>query len=88
MNRKIKTPPVDYVYVRRDTDGYLLNGIAPGQSKARALIIHWMPPGRYDLARRFTSAGNAVKCIKDYGVIGASVIDRAGRVLRKIDEED
>jgi len=79
-----KTAHLAYVYVRRDSDGFLLHGISPGESKAHAPIVIWKSPRSFDWARRFSSVDNAVKCIRDYGITGASVIDRAGRVLRVV----
>ena len=81
MMRNGRIMPSNYVYVQRK-DGYLLHGISPGESKAHAPIILWKPPRCFDWARRFSTVENAVKCIRDYRITGASVIDRAGRVLR------
>lgn len=85
MMRKGKVALVSYVYVQRN-DGYLLHGISPGESKAHAPIILWKPPRCFDWARRFSTVENAVKCIRDYRITGASVIDRAGRVLRIVED--
>lgn len=82
MMRNGKTAPLAYVYVRRDSDSFLLHGISPGESKAHAPIVLWKSPQSFDWARRLSTIENAVKCIRDYRITGASVIDRAGRVLR------
>lgn len=84
MMRNGKITPIPYVYVRRESDGYLLHGISPGESKAHAPIVIWKTPGSFDWARRFSTVDNAEKCIRDYRIEGAVVIDRAGRVLRKV----
>jgi len=81
--RRIADP--DYVYIRRNSDEYLLNGISLVKSKIRAPIILWKLPGCYDLARRFTSIEHAEKCIQEYGIMGASVVDRAGRILKVVE---
>ena len=83
MMRRGKVAPVAYVYVQRK-DGYLLHGISPGESKAHAPIVIWKPPRNFDLARRFSTVENAVKCIRDYRIHDVSVIDRAGRILRTV----
>ena len=83
--RKRRIADSDYVYVRRNSDGYLLNGVSLGKSKIHAPIILWKLPGCYDLARRFTSIEHAEKCIQDYAIVGASVVDRAGRILKAVE---
>lgn len=86
--RKRRIADPEYVYIRRNSDEYLLNGVSLCKSKIRAPIVLWKLPGCYDLARRFTSVDNAEKCIRDYGIVGASVVDRAGRILKVVDDVD
>ena len=86
--RKRRIAEQDYVYIRRNGDEYLLNGVSLCKSKSRAPIVLWKLPGCYDLARRFTSIEHAEKCIRDHGIVGASVVDRAGRILKVVDDVD
>ena len=69
-----------YFYIRQHTTGNLLHGVAVGDGHDTAPFVIWKGPRNFNLARRFTTVGNAIKFSRMYGVGCFDVIDRAGQV--------
>ena len=70
------SPPVFY-YIRNN--GMLLSGAARSFHIGKA--VTWRKGREYDWARRFLSVDAAIKYGIEYGVYGAEIVDRAGRVV-------
>ena len=89
-NAMTRRKPRQFFYIMDNGTRNLLHGVrvdSSGSAGGRTPIALWKPPGSFEWARRFSSIFSAVECAAECRFTNVSVIDRAGRVVRKIDEE-
>lgn len=80
-NARVELPPIRFYYIRNES-GMLLSGAA--HSFHIGTAVTWRRSWEYDWARRFLSVNAAIKYGIEYGVYGAEIVDRAGRVVGNI----
>lgn len=78
---KLNQRPIQFYYIRKNDDNFLLHGVAVGQIHNLPPIPIFKAPRCFEWACRFSTVENAIKCATESHITGVSVIDRFGRVL-------
>lgn len=78
---RLNKRPIQFYYIRKNDNNYLLHGVAVGQSRNLSPTPIFKAPRSFEWARRFSTVENAIKCATESHITGVSVIDRFGHVL-------
>ena len=84
---RLNKRPIQFYYIRKNDDNFLLHGVAVGQSRNLPPTPIFKAPRRFEWARRFSTVENAIKCAKESHITDVSVIDRSGHVLCTITKD-
>lgn len=57
---KLNQRPIQFYYIRKNDDNFLLHGVAVGQSRNLPTIPIFKAPRSFEWARRFSTVENAI----------------------------
>ena len=78
---RLNKRPIQFYYIRKNDDNFLLHGVAVGQSRNLPPTPIFKAPRSFEWARRFSTVENAIKCATESHITGVSVIDKFGHVI-------